>query len=72
MERYNNLGFKTFNLGGMTNPELDNNKYKGLNDFKIGFDSKVIEYIGDLELITNNALYFMYKNSFQIKNVLKK
>ncbi len=72
MERYNNLGFKTFNLGGMTNPEIDDNKYKGLNDFKIGFDSKAIEYIGDLELITNNALYFMYKNSFQIKNVLKK
>lgn len=72
MERYNNLGFKTFNLGGMTNPEINDNKYKGLNDFKTGFDSKVVEYIGDLELITNNALYFMYKNSFQIKNVLKK
>ena len=72
IERYNLKGFKKFNLGGMTNPKIDNNTYKGLNDFKTGFDSKCIEYIGDLELITNNALYFMYKNSFEIKNILKK
>lgn len=72
MERYSKLGFKKFNLGGMTNPTLENNPFKGLNEFKLGFGAKCVEYIGDLELVTNNALYFMYKNSFSIKNILKK
>ena len=73
IERYAGLGFKTFNLGGMTNPMLENNKFEGLNDFKTGFDAKAIEYIGDLELITNTPLYFMYRNTpFKIQNILKK
>ena len=56
----------------MTNPILEDNKFKGLNDFKTGFDAKSVEYIGDLELVTNSALYFMYKNTFKVKNILKK
>lgn len=72
IEKYSNEGFKKFNLGGMTNPDVENNEYHGLNEFKLGFDSKCIEYIGDLELVCNNALYFMYKNSFSIKDILKK
>ena len=72
LERYSTAGFKKFNLGGISNPTIENNQYKGLNDFKLGFDAKAIEYIGDLELITNSALYFMYRNSFEIKNILKK
>lgn len=70
-EKFSKEGYKTFNLGGMTNLNIDNNKYKGLNDFKLGFNASSYEYIGDLELICNNALYFMYKNS-PIKNILKK
>ena len=72
IERYSSLGFKTFNLGGMTNPTIEDNKFKGLNDFKTGFDAKAVEYIGDLELVTNNPLYFMYKNTFKVKKILKK
>ncbi len=72
IERYASQGYKTFNLGGMTNPNLDNNKFKGLNDFKTCFDAKAVEYIGDLELVTNSPLYFMYKNTFKVKNILKK
>lgn len=70
IERYSNLGFKKFNLGGMTNPS--EKKYKGLNDFKLNFNAKCIEYIGDLELITNNTLYFMYRNSLSLKGIIKK
>lgn len=72
IERYSKAGFKKLNLGGLTNPNLENNKYKGLNDFKLGFNAKAIEYIGDLEIITNNALYFMYRNTFPIRKVLKR
>lgn len=72
IERYSKLGFKKFSLGGMTDPNIENNPYKGLNEFKLSFNAKAIEYIGDLELITNNALYFMYKNTIPLRSILKK
>ena len=74
---YSNLGYKSFNLGGIIdnrNPEKYkelNDRYKGLNEFKLRFGAKAIEYVGDLELITNNALYFMYNNSTQLSNIFK-
>lgn len=71
IEKFSNEGYKKFNLGGIPNPKLENNKYQGLVDFKLGFNAKSVEYIGDLELICNNALYFMYKNT-PIKTILKK
>ena len=72
IEKYSNEGYKKFNLGGLTNPNIENNPYQGLNEFKASFNSKIIEYIGDLELVTNKSLYFMYKNKVSIKNILKK
>ncbi len=67
--RYAKLGYKKLNLGGVSNINQLDNKYKGLNEFKMNFHSNVIEYIGDFELITNNPLYFMYKNSFSITGI---
>ncbi|MBE6144953.1 MAG: aminoacyltransferase [Firmicutes bacterium] len=72
IEKYSRLGFTKFNLGGMTNIQVKHKKYDGLNEFKQNFNSNIIEYIGDLELITNNTLYFMYKKSLQIKRILNK
>ena len=71
IEKYSNEGFKKFNLGGISNPNLENNPYKGLNDFKMNFGADAYEYIGDLELVTNSARYFMYRNSAPIRNMLK-
>ena len=71
-ELYAKKGFLTFNLGGITNLDLINNPYKGLNDFKKSFHATVKEYMGDMELITNNTLYFMYRNSSPFRNILKK
>ena len=72
MEKYSKLGFKKFNLGGVSSPELETNKFKGLNTFKINFGAKIYEYAGDFEMITNNTKYFMYRNTLTIKNILKK
>lgn len=72
MERYSKMGFKKLNLNGMTAFNITNNEYQGLNDFKLGFNALAYEYIGDLELITNNTLYFMYQNTAPIRNILKK
>lgn len=72
IEKYAKEGLKQFNLGGINNPLAPQSRYKGLNDFKLSFNSNSIEYIGDLELITNKALYFVYRNSSPIRKILKK
>lgn len=72
MGRYAKLGYKKFHLGGVANINKVNNKYKGLNEFKLNFHANVIEYAGDFELITNSPLYFVYKNSFGITGMFKK
>lgn len=72
IEKFSNEGFKKFNLGGVTNPNLENNPYQGLNNFKKNFGADIYEYVGDLELITNKTLYFMYRNSAPIRNMLKR
>jgi len=70
MGRYSKLGFKRFNLGGVSNINIKS-KYDGLNEFKLNFNSNVIEYVGDFELITNTPLYFMYRRSNEFNNMLK-
>lgn len=72
IERYANLGYKRFNLGGMTALDRKENPYQGLNQFKMGFSPKIYEYIGDLELITNHALYFLYRNAAPIRKLVTK
>lgn len=72
IELYNKQGFKRFNLGGITNPKIDNKKYNNLNEFKLSFNARCIEYIGDLELITNSAYYALYRNSKPIRVILHK
>lgn len=71
IEEYSNKGFKKFNLGGISNIQKED-KYKGLNEFRMNFGSCAIEYAGDFELVTNNTLYFMYKKTMQISNIIKK
>lgn len=69
-EMYSKNNLKSFNLGGITNPTIENNKFEGLNYFKLNFNSLCYEYIGDFELICNDALYYLYKG-IPLKNILK-
>ena len=71
-ERYSKKGFKKFNLGGIAGVNNTPKEYKGLNEFKLNFNAQAIEYVGDLELITNSTLYFMYQNTSPIRHILKK
>lgn len=72
MEKYSKEGFLTFNLGGMSNYNIKDSKYDGLNNFKLSFGSDVYEYMGDLELVINKPMYLMYKNSLSVMKLLKK
>ena len=37
------------------------NKYSGLNETKLGFNSIVTEYIGEFDIVLNNFSYNLYK-----------
>lgn len=72
---YSNLNYKKFNLGGIIDTRNNSSlieKYKGLNEFKLKFGALITEYVGDFELVTNNAKYFMYMNSKELSNIFKR
>lgn len=72
IDKYSKEGYKYFNLGGVTNLNIENSKYKGLNLFKCEFNPTIYEYTGDYELITNQMLYFMYQKGAPLRNILSK
>ena len=69
IENYSKQGLKILNLGGISNPNLKNNLYQGLNDFKLNFNCLSYEYMGDLELTCNDTLAFLSKTP--LKGILK-
>lgn len=60
MEKYNKLGYKIFDLNAITGNFKDNNRYKGLNSIKLSFNSEITEFIGEYDLVINQALYDTY------------
>ena len=72
IEKFAKEGYKTFNLGGISNYNLTNSKYSGLTSFKLNFGADAYEYIGDLELVINKPFHLMYKQSAAVMNLLKK
>lgn len=71
-EKYANEGYKTLHLGGLAQVTLKENKYAGLNQFKLNFNAYAVEYIGDLELVVNRPLYLLNKTISPIPDILKK
>lgn len=67
IQKYSELKYEKFNFGGIINPNINDTKYSGLNEFKLSFNSNSYEYIGDFELVTNKPLYFIYKNHLNFK-----
>lgn len=71
IEKYSLEKYRRFNLGGIASFHLKSseNKFKGLNEFRLGFGATGYEYAGDFELITNKFFYFMYQT---LSPILKK
>ena len=59
---YKNKNIKYINLNAVSGEFTKINKYSGLNEMKLGFNSLVTEYIGELELIISPLPYNLYKN----------
>ena len=68
-KKYKNEGFMYINLNGVVgNFSTDKlGKYKNLNDPKLSFNSTIIEYIGEFDLVINDRIYKKYKEEIEKK-----
>lgn len=57
LDHYKNEEFNFLDLNGMTGDFTKNNPYKGLNDFKMAWNPRVFEYIGEFDLLINQTKY---------------
>lgn len=72
LEHYKN-DYDFIDLNGITGNFSENNPYKGLNDFKSGFNPLSFEYIGEYDFIINPGLYkSMEENGILAKEFNKK
>lgn len=60
IDKYAKQGAVYFDLNAITGYFEDNNKYKGLNETKLGFDAEVTEYVGEFDLVVKPKLYRLY------------
>lgn len=56
IEYYKN-DYDFININAITGDFTHENRYYGLNEFKLGFNPETYEYIGELDLIINNSVY---------------
>lgn len=60
--------YKYADLNGITADFTLNNPYRGLNRFKLGFNPDIYEYIGEFDLIINEATYNHLNNKLAKKH----
>ena len=61
IKTYRERNLKYLNLNAITGNFEKNNKYKGLNDMKLGYKSLIMEYIGEYDIVLNSFMYSIYK-----------
>ena len=72
IEKYAKLGAIYFDLNAITGYFEDNNKFRGLNEMKLGFNADVTEYIGEFDLVINDSLYNFLRKTKIISKKMKK
>lgn len=71
IENYRKQGYTRMHLNGISGDFNKNNTYYGLTKFKLGFASKIEEYIGEFTLVINKGKYNRFKKLNPIRNWLK-
>lgn len=71
IEHYKN-DYDYMDLNGITGDFTNENPYKGLDDFKIGFNPLAFEYIGEFDYIINDGLYKSMEQSGQLAKEFKR
>ncbi len=64
MKYYGKLGFKYINIGAVTGNFDSNSKYYPMLENKLGFNSSILEYIGEFNMVLNPTMYTIYKKKY--------
>ena len=72
IEKYAKEGAIFFDLNAITGYFSDNNKFKGLNEMKLGFNADVVEYIGEFDLVINKTFYTLYRKTKMFHKKIRK
>lgn len=71
IEYYKN-DYDFIDLNGITGDFTPDNPYKGLDEFKLGFNPYAFEYIGEFDFIINDALYKAMEQNGQLAKEFNK
>ena len=69
---YYKKDYDYLDLNGITGDFTKENVYRGLNRFKLGFNPKIYEYIGEFDLVLNKMNYEYLLNSGKLKQEFNK
>lgn len=72
MKYYSKIGYNYINIGAITGNFDPNSKYYSLLENKLGFNSSILEYIGEFNIIINPTLYKIYKRKYNAASNQKK
>ena len=61
MKYYGKMDYKYINIGAVTGNFDSNSKYYPILESKLGFNSSILEYIGQFNIILNPIMYKIYK-----------
>lgn len=70
--KYYKNNFDYIDLNGITGDFSDNNPYKGLNKFKLGFNPYIYEFIGEFDLVINKRIYELLISTNLLQKEFKK
>lgn len=62
VDDYNKRKLKYLNLNAIVGEFEKKNKYSGLNEMKLGYNTIITEYVGEFDIVLNNFTYNLYKS----------
>ena len=65
MKYFGKLDYKYINIGPVTGNFDSASKYYPILESKLGFNSSILEYIGQFDIILNPTMYKIYKNKYK-------
>ncbi len=70
--KYYQKNYDYAELNGLTGDFSKENPYLGLNEFKIGFNPRIYEYIGEFDLPLNEKKYMKMRSNGELAKIFKK
>lgn len=72
MLKYYQKNYDYAELNGLTGDFSKDNPYLGLNEFKIGFNPRIYEYIGEFDLPLNEKKYLKMRSNGELAKIFNK